>query len=214
MINLICFGDSITEGAEFPHEHRWTTLLQQKIEQQSPGVFRVHNRGISGNTTAQGLDRLASDILPLLPGILLIEFGFNDANVYGHNHVPRVSLSEFERNLREFHRLAVASNSTSVFIVNHLIGKVDDQQGNGISFNENFSPYNKTVKQLADELDAYLIDLPAMMRERNITVEQFVADDQIHLSLPANRHYADMVFDGLNNFSLIEADVSLASQNL
>ncbi len=194
MKNIVCFGDSITEGVEFPHEHRWTSLLQEKLEQQSPGTFKVFNRGISGNTTAQGLDRLASDILPILPGILLIEFGFNDANVYGHNHVPRVSLSEFERNLREFHRLAEVNNSIPVFIANHLIGEVDDQQGNGISFNDNFSPYNEMIKSLSEELETYLIDLPAMMHARNIALDEFVADDQIHLSISANQYYADMVY--------------------
>lgn len=55
MINIVCFGDSITEGAEFPANVRWTTLLQSKLDTVKPGVFEVHNRGIGGNTSAQAL---------------------------------------------------------------------------------------------------------------------------------------------------------------
>jgi len=122
MINIICFGDSITEGAEFPNNARWTSLLQKKLDEAKPGVFEVHNRGIGGNTSAQGFDRFWTDVLPLLPGILLVQFGFNDANVKDFSIVQRVGLAEFEKNLREFHRIAVTNNSVLVFILNHIIG--------------------------------------------------------------------------------------------
>ena len=76
MINIICFGDSITEGAEFPANVRWTSLLQNKLNEVKPDTFQVHNRGIGGNTSAQAFDRFLSDVMPLLPGVLLIQFGF------------------------------------------------------------------------------------------------------------------------------------------
>ncbi len=201
MINIVCFGDSITEEAEHPLPQRWTTLLQDKMEQSHPNEFMVHNRGISGNTTSQGFDRFAEEVLPLLPGVLLIEFGLNDANVYGHTRLPRVSLSEFERNMREFHRLALENDSLPVFICNHTIGDVDDEQGNGSSFNDNFVPYNLKIKTLAEELDCQLIDLPAQMQQRNISVDDFVSDDQVHITSQGNQHYAEMIFSGLNEIS-------------
>ena len=203
MINMVCFGDSITEEAEHPLQYRWPTLLQAKLDKVKPGVFQVYNRGISGNTTAQGHDRFSEAVLPLLPGVLLIEFGLNDANVYTHTDVPRVSLVEFERNLREFHRLAVSHDSVPVFILNHLIGKVEDAQGNGIGFNDNFAPYNDTIHMLTTELGCHLINLPEKMHQQDVNLSEFVTEDQIHLSRAGNQHYADMVYAGLNEISLI-----------
>ncbi len=81
MLNIICFGDSITEGGDFEKPKRWTSLLQARLDENYPKGYRVINRGIGGNTSAQGFDRFCDDVLPYLPGLLLVEFGFNDANV-------------------------------------------------------------------------------------------------------------------------------------
>lgn len=197
--NIICFGDSITGGEEFPEECRWTTLLQELLDNVEPGLFQVHNRGSSGNTTAQGLDRFAGDVLPLLPGLVLVQFGFNDANVLSWSVEPRVSLAEYERNLAEFHRVITAKQGTCVFIVNHSIGAVTGKQGNGNSFNENFMPYNDSVRKLARELNTPFVDLPLLMRRRGIDLDDFLSLDLIHLSLEANDHYAQMIFEVLKS---------------
>ena len=202
MINIICFGDSITEGAEFPVNVRWTSLLQNKFDEAKPGTFKVHNRGIGGNTSAQGFDRFWSDVMPLLPGVLLIQFGFNDANVKDLSIVPRVGLAEFEKNLKEFHRIAEENNSIPVFILNHTIGEVDGNQGNGKTYNENMQPYDDAIRQIAKELKAELIDIPLQMTLREVDVNDFVSEDKLHLSMQANQVYADIVFSGLNHIQV------------
>lgn len=202
MINIICFGDSITEGAEFPVNARWTSLLQKKLDAVKPDVFEVHNRGIGGNTSAQGFDRFWSDVLPILPGALLIQFGFNDANVKDFSIVNRVGLTEFEKNLKEFHRIAKENHSIPIFILNHSIGEVDGKQGNGKSYNENFAPYNNAIRKIAKELKAELIDIPLLMSIRGIDVNDFVSGDKIHLSLSANHVYADIIYTALNQIEL------------
>ncbi len=202
MINIICFGDSITEGLEFPVSARWTSLLQTKLNESKSGEFKVHNFGIGGNTTAQGFDRINSDVVPLLPGVVLIQFGLNDANVYDFNHIPRVSLDEFVRNMREFYRITIVLNGTGIFTVNHTIGNVDGDQGNGESYNANYMPYEHAIRNVARELDAQCIDLPVIMKERGIDLQNFLSDDQIHLSTHANEDYATMIFDSLDNQNL------------
>ncbi len=202
MINIICFGDSITEGAEFPVNVRWTSLLQKKLDVVKPDVFKVHNRGVSGNTSAQGFDRFDLDVLPLLPGILLIQFGFNDANVKDFSIVPRVGLIEFEKNLKEFNRVAKDNNSIPVFILNHSIGEVDGKQGNGKTYNENIAPYNNEIRKIANEFKTGLIDIPLQMSLRDIDTNGFVSADQIHLSIEANHDYADIIYTSLKQIKL------------
>jgi lysophospholipase L1-like esterase len=202
MINIICFGDSITEGAEFPVNARWTSLLQKKLDTAKPETFEVHNRGIGGNTSAQGFDRFWTDILPLLPGVLLIQFGFNDANVKDFSIIPRVGIVEFEKNLKEFYRIAKDNNSIPVFIMDHIIGEVDGEQGNGKTYNENIIPYNTAVRNIVNELKAEFIDIPLQMSIRNIEINDFVSGDKIHLSLEANHAYADIIYTSLNQIEL------------
>jgi len=197
--NIICFGDSITAGAEFPEVFRWTTVLQELLEAAQPNLFQVHNRGVDGNTTAQGLDRFSGDVLPLLPGLVLVQFGFNDANVADWVRVPRVSLQEFERNMAEFHRAITRENGTCVFIINHSIGAVTGKQGNRKTYNENFLPYNKAIRKLATELKTPCVDLPLLMRQREINLDDFLSLDLLHLSLEANDEYAEMIFETLKS---------------
>jgi len=195
MLNIICFGDSITEGGDVEKSKRWTSLLQARLDENYPGDYRVINKGIGGNTSAQGFDRYCDDVLPYLPGLLLVEFGFNDANVKDWSIEPRVSLGEFIRNLREFHRIATANNSSCVFILNHSIADVEGMQGNGLTYNENISPYDQAVITLAEELKAEVIGLPGMMAAKGIPLREYLSDDNLHLSEAGNKHYAQMIFD-------------------
>ena len=202
MLNIICFGDSITEGGDFDKPKRWTSILQSKLDKTFPESYRVINKGIDGNTSAQGFDRFCDDVLPYLPGLLLVEFGFNDANVKDWSIEPRVSLEEFARNLREFHRIATAHNSRCVFILNHSIAEVGGRQGNALTYNENILPYDQAVIALAGELKAGVIDLPEMMAVKSVPLQEYLSNDNLHLSEVGNKHYAQMVFDVIieNNF--------------
>ena len=142
------------------------------------------------------------DVLPLLPGIVFIQFGLNDANVKDFAIETRVGIAEFEKNLKEFHRIVKAHNSVPVFVLNHTIGEVDGEQGNGKSYNDNYAPYSKAIQAIAIEVGATLIDIPMRMLERGIKTEDFVSEDQIHLSLAANNDYAEFIYAGLNEIKL------------
>ncbi len=195
--NIICFGDSITEAEEFRASERWPALLQAHLDIWRPDEFKVHNRGIGGDTTAGAFDRIESDILPLLPGVLLVQFGFNDANVRDWALVPRVGLDEFKKNLNEFHRVAYTHGGRCVFIVNHTIVAVAGEQGNGLPYGDNMEPYNQAIREVAQTCQAPAIDLPALLAKRQVALDQFVVDDGLHLSAFGNRLYAEMVFAAL-----------------
>ena len=68
MLNIICFGDSITEGGDVDESKRWTSILQSLLNEEWPERYQVINKGIGGNTSAQGFDRFYDDDLPYMPG--------------------------------------------------------------------------------------------------------------------------------------------------
>lgn len=196
-INIICFGDSITEAAEFAPDERWPALLQAKFDAWIRGRFSLHNRGVGGDTTARAFDRLESDVLPLLPGVLVVQFGFNDANVRDWAAVPRVGLEEFRKNLREFYRIAAAGGGQCAFTVNHTIAVVAGSQGNSRSYRDNLEPYNAAIREVARACSAPMIDLPAMLAQQQFGLDRLVSEDGMHLSISGNRIYADLVFAAL-----------------
>ncbi len=196
-MNIVCFGDSITDAGGFAEGDRWPTILQYKLNEWKPEKFKVYNRGAGGQSTVQGLDRFDTDVLPLLPAVVLIQFGFNDSNVRDWARFPRVGLDEYKRNLMEFHRMIKANKGKAVFIVNHTIARGDWVQGNGKSYDTNFKPYNPAVKQVVRESKSEVIDLPAMMKKRKVDLKRFLTDDCLHLTAEGNHIYAEMVFESL-----------------
>ena len=77
--DVIAFGDSITRGSNDPSGSDaggYPLVLQQIYDGQSLSVF-VHNRGVAGERTTQGVNRIASEV-SLGRGYILIQEGNND----------------------------------------------------------------------------------------------------------------------------------------
>ncbi len=198
-MNIICFGDSITQsgGAE---GDRWPTRLQHSLDEWRPGVYKVFNRGIGGNTSAQGYDRMETEVLPALPAVVLVEFGINDAHCGAWSNKSRVGVEEFKDNLRAMHYGITGGGGKDILIVNHTITGGPAEQGNGRTYIENFTPYNEAIRELAEELSVPALDLPAMLVEKQVDLEVFLAPhDHLHLSTAGNHIYAELVFEALRN---------------
>lgn len=73
---LVCFGDSLTAGAGVAPDEAYPAVLQQRLDQAGYS-YRVINAGVNGNTTKDGLDRIAQ-VLRLHPDVVVVEFGGND----------------------------------------------------------------------------------------------------------------------------------------
>ena len=70
--NIICFGDSITEGLGLSPEEAFPGRLARWVERP------VINLGVSGDTTYDALYRVESDVLSKDPYMVIVEFGGND----------------------------------------------------------------------------------------------------------------------------------------
>ena len=200
-MNIVCFGDSITAARPFAECDRWPTILQGLLDAWRPGEYKVYNRGIGGNTTAQGLARFQAEIAPLMPGLLLVEFGFNDAATAPWSTKSRVGVEEFKANLREFARGARKLGGECVYIVNHTHQRPDDfgvPQGNGRTYAQCFRPYNPAIRAVAKAARRPMVDLPRMLRDRRVDLDAVLnPDDKLHLSPQGNHVYAELVFERL-----------------
>jgi acyl-CoA thioesterase-1 len=73
---LVCFGDSLTAGYGTDAGQSYPDYLQADLDAQGY-KYRVVNEGVSGNTTKDGIDRLAG-IVAMKPAVVIVEFGGND----------------------------------------------------------------------------------------------------------------------------------------
>lgn len=73
---VVCFGDSLTAGYGADDGESYPDFLQKDLDADGYH-YRVVNEGISGNTTKDGVDRLAQ-VVGLKPAVVVLEFGGND----------------------------------------------------------------------------------------------------------------------------------------
>ncbi len=73
---LVCFGDSLTAGAGVATEEAYPAYLQHRLD-NAGFHYRVVNAGVNGNTTKDGVDRIAQ-VLRQRPEVVVVEFGGND----------------------------------------------------------------------------------------------------------------------------------------
>jgi acyl-CoA thioesterase I len=73
---LVAFGDSLTAGFGAPPGSSYPDFLQHLIDARHLN-WRVVNKGVSGDTTTDGLARLA-EVIHDKPEIVILELGAND----------------------------------------------------------------------------------------------------------------------------------------
>jgi len=111
---IVAFGDSMTECAALAPPRRWPALLQRRLRLAFAGVrFEVVNAGVGGNTSREGLARIASDVLARQPTLTLVQFGGNDATP---DPARAVSLAEYRRNLARIRRRLIAAGSAVAWV--------------------------------------------------------------------------------------------------
>ena len=85
--SIVCFGDSLTQGYGSTEEKTYPYYLQQLVN------IPVINKGINGNTSKDGLDRI-DDILTNKNSLILVEFGAND-------FFQQISIFETKKNMEQ-----------------------------------------------------------------------------------------------------------------
>jgi acyl-CoA thioesterase I len=89
---LVCFGDSLTAGHGTDPGQSYPDSLQTDLDQLHLR-YRVVNKGVSGDTTKDGLARLP-EVLALHPAVVVVEFGGNDGLRGLPNTDTRANLDE------------------------------------------------------------------------------------------------------------------------
>ncbi len=100
-IVILAFGDSLTAGYMLPPDKSFPAQLQLALRDKGYNVS-VINSGVSGDTAAEGLERLDWSLNEKVDGAI-VEFGANDALRGINPKITEPSLDEIVKALKDRH---------------------------------------------------------------------------------------------------------------
>jgi lysophospholipase L1-like esterase len=111
----VAFGDSITEGRNFPGDDAYLGDLESRLRGRFGGSPAIINEGLGSTRSNQGADRIPGVLSADRPAYTLIMYGTNDWNRSECNRVDRLNTSCFTiPSLRAIVRSVKAAGSLPV----------------------------------------------------------------------------------------------------
>lgn len=189
MTQILCFGDSITQGYtdEFGG---WTQRLRRYFDSRYVSRYNgdlvpshdVFNLGISGDTSTGLLHRMEGEIRPRLldeQAIIVIAIGTNDSIFRQNGEEVEVTAEHFSQNLE---RLVTQAKEITGRVI--LIGLLPCEESkmqpmpwssSGKSYsNERLSEFNQIVVETANKYEIPVVDVFASVLKEG--PEKYLAD--------------------------------------
>jgi lysophospholipase L1-like esterase len=178
---IVMFGDSTTAQRPGAVDRVYAERVAEVLRATGSSLS-VHNAGVPSNTTRDARDRFARDVLAHKPRVVVIQFGLNDAAVDVWRDppatAPRVSLAEYEQNLRwmvatlrEHHAKPVLMTTNPIRWTPKLLelyGKPPYRPKDADGFDAPLlAQYNQAVRTVARQLNVPLVDAHAAFTAKN-----------------------------------------------
>jgi acyl-CoA thioesterase I len=175
---IVFFGDSLTDGYTLPREQAYPALIQEKLNSESL-PYITKNAGVSGNTSADGLGRIAQELVNPV-AVFVLALGVNDAK-------NDAAANQTEYNLQQIlDRVKAASPS-----VKFMIAGVDLP---ALMSRRQSQEYGAMYQRLAAANNALLIPnfLAGVAGNPSLNLA-----DQIHPNAEGHRIVAETIWAGL-----------------
>jgi lysophospholipase L1-like esterase len=188
---LVAIGDSVTAD-----RLGWFELLKASLDISGRAGVDVVNLGLSGDTTADVLERL--DVVETArPTWVLVMLGTNDTRYHGPKQAYRmVALDETERNLRALVEFVTDDLSADLTLLTPPPG---DQQRISAFFHDARVAWRASeldaAAELIRKLDPACVDVNESMRA---TSSEFLEADGVHPTAEGQRHIARFVGEQLS----------------
>ena len=121
-VRIVCFGDSVTGVYYHTGARRaWCDLVGIGLQRLYPRArLEMINAGVSGNTTADGLNRMTADVLAHEPQLVIAMFGLND--------VARSTPESFRTHLREIVQRSRQAGAEVILMTPNAVSAGDDKR--------------------------------------------------------------------------------------
>ena len=199
-ITVVHMGDSITFGQYLDPSLRWTTLIEDHLNDSfgDDVEIRAFNRGISGETTRMGLERFPRDVQDLRPEVMTLQFGLNDCNCWmSDDGLPRVSEAAFRANLVEMIERARRFGARAIVLATNHRTLRRDVLPSGEVYEDANERYSEIVREAAEVAGVDLCDIRAAFDpfdDEKLAAMLLPAPDLLHLSEEGNAAYAEAIW--------------------
>ena len=180
---IVFLGDSLTEQGSFPGG--FIDLIQTHVTSQPDlRAVQLSGAGVPGNTAADGLKRLDSDVLKQKPTHVVVLLGINDVWTRPDANDPKV-IAEFRRTYAAIIEKIVKAGAAPVICTLTVIGEKKLGQ-NKLDYLVDL--YSQQIREIAIKHQARLCDLRYAFiaylnqyNQKNLA-EGLLTTDGVHLS--------------------------------
>lgn len=156
---VITLGDSITRGARPGVSPTETFPARLQAALRAGGTWAsVHNVGIGGERTDQALARLGRAVQSQRPHLVTVMYGTNDGWVDAGKTASRLSVAQYEANLRELVRRLRSAEIRVVLMTPPRFGEQNRRNGAGEEGNLRLAAYAESCRRVARETGTPLVD--------------------------------------------------------
>lgn len=188
MLEVICFGDSITARKEgYP-----SPILTHKMSSKMPN-YKFINAGVSGNTTEQAMFRFNKDVLSKRPDVVTVLFGANDSATD-----KLVDIDTFKRNISLFTK-QIGPEKTILISP----APVDESLQRNRT-NERLKQYAQVVQEVAEETNSYFIDFFQIVYSKPNYKELLVGEknDGLHFGEACYELLSDVIVEKIEDMEI------------
>lgn len=179
---IVCLGDSVT-GVYYHTGGRraYPEMLKTAIRTTHPNAnVQVINAGISGHTTANGLQRLDNDVLRHKPTLVTISFGLND--------MVRVPADQFRANLEQLIDRCRSAGSLVMLCMPNAVIETSDRPISKLS------EFCDIIRAVGREKDVPICDQYATgerLKQRAPWTWRLTMSDAIHPNMDGHKRMAE-----------------------
>ncbi|WP_186297711.1 SGNH/GDSL hydrolase family protein [Sedimenticola selenatireducens] len=202
-VTLVFMGDSITEGQYVHHSLRWTEMVAKQVRLDvsrriDSDSLHFFNRGISGETTRQGLERFPRDVQVLQPDIITIQFGLNDCNCWDSDRgLPRVSEAGYRANLLEMIDRSKTFGAEHIILSTNHPTLRNHPLASKQTLEDRRKIYNEIIREVVNDSKVILCDIDqefADVSKENLSEMLMPEPDVLHLSEKGHAKYAKAIY--------------------
>ncbi len=175
---IVAFGDSTTATRGQLNIYAKRLAAAPTLQ---PIDLKIINAGVGGNNTSLASKRFDRDVLRHHADVVIIQFGINDAAVDVWRTppatLPRISLKQFEENLKHFITAAQSQGAQVILMTPNpmrwtvrlktLYGKAPYAVNEPNGFNRLLVKYAASVRKLANAHQVPLVDIYQVFQDYN-----------------------------------------------
>ncbi|WP_196138351.1 GDSL-type esterase/lipase family protein [Aliikangiella sp. G2MR2-5] len=193
MINVFCFGDSVTAGEKDEELGGWVNRLHiasiRYLVKSNLQSLRIFNLGLGGETSDGLVSRFEQEVSSRYfkkeTNLAILQYGLNDVVIHKNKNIAPIEY--YRRNIQTCIKVAREMNLTLLLLGNYYVSEknngVIDCHGK-LRFNSHIELYNQTLEKLANDFTLDFLDLNKLLSSKihsEANDRRLIDNDGVHL---------------------------------